>query len=159
MPLAIRADYLDLPAEGGLLRVHLATPAWYITDLSDLDELPKTRGKTREIPGRPGTYSVGPDEIDEAVLAFAMVLRGDVSQEGIAYSDYRTGWNTNSDYWRANLRRPPATTDGLRACSWVRSGRPTLAARIKVTDFAVGPISHYTATGVLTMTVPAGEFV
>lgn len=129
--------------------VPLATP-----NCKCVDVLPLTgwvaRHTTRRLPGAPGTRNTSPIR-DEIVETLEVKLRGDIDEDGAPIADPRSGLRLLI----ASLR---ASITGTQDAELHLVGSTT-GAEVTVNRFDPVTTGPMTATLMLQVVVPAGEFV
>lgn len=152
MPFIITSDeWLEIDG------IPLATPAWIITDLSELMNGPDVRGEDQIIPGAPGVKPL-PRHVHVSLRSLPMVIYGGYDWEGNPYSDGHEGVETNLAYLVENLLLPPGTADGTRAAVlhlWngdIRTGDVHVISPLR-TATELGPAG---LRAILELSIPAG---
>lgn len=135
--------------------IPLNTPAWIVTDASDLLNGAPSRGADILIPGRRGTLARR-RSMDATEVLLPVVVFGDKSPNGTPYADVRQGLLENLDALKKALRPNYGRTDGTRELVAVIGGQ-TRTARVHTSvDFQLTAAGPGAARGVITITIPSG---
>lgn len=116
--------------------VSMHTPAWCITDLSDLWSSPTLRGANRLIPGRQGRKAYK-RRLDENKLQFPMLVTGYCDPEGFPYGDMGMtpdqGLEANIAYLQNNVVLPnDDQADSTREATFTLPSGNTRVSTIQV---------------------------
>lgn len=153
MPVVITADeYLVINS------VTLATPAWRITDLTDLYDEAEIRGDDVLIPHSAGVVA---KQRRRTVTrkALPITVFGESDQNGSAYGNARDGLAANVAYLMTNVVAPTGASDGTRAAVWHLRDGSTKSANVHVlAPLGLTRISPTTMAGVLRLSIPTGRF-
>ncbi len=154
MPYVItRDEWLEIDG------IPLATPAWEITDLSELLNGPDVRGSDRVLPGVAGVVALR-RRVTVSVRTLPMVIYGDRDWNGDSYEDGHDGVETNLAYLVDNLCIPTDTGDGTLPAVLYLIGGGVRTADVHV----LSPIHTATELGpaglraTLDLSIPAGYF-
>lgn len=102
MPTVITSDeYLEFDADSPYPAVPMNTPAWKITDYTNLRRRVRV-GEDRPIPGSPGRLYI-PREFDELVCDLPLRIFGARDWQNNLYSDSWLGVDLNHSYLRDNV--------------------------------------------------------
>ena len=138
--------------------VPLHTPAWIITDLSPLWDIPGVRGEDRIIP-----YAEGRDAhrriYDALIVSLPMAIFGDFNWEGVAQADARLGLWNNIEHLKANVLDPDivAADPGTKLIELHAPGGTVRTGQCHVIgQLAPAPIGPGAIRAVLDVTIPLG---
>jgi hypothetical protein len=154
---------IDYACQGSLTidSLSLNTPAWSVVDLTPLWAAFDTRGQNRLIPGASGVVAYR-KRITERDHSLAIVIIGDVDENGDAHTDPVAGLEDNLDTLMAVLAPDAGATKS--AVLTLPSGT-TRTAEVQIESFEVirteiDVVSSQFAAmeGIITMTIPAGVF-
>ena len=147
--LVTSTEYIEIDG------VPLATPAWIVTDLSELNDGPENRGSNLVVPRRPG--AIIRRRVRESRIAnIPIVIFGDRDAENNVHADAREGLLSNIDDLKKALRMPNTVTSASRLLKYYRP-TGTVEAVVQTTQkLDIEQISPTTARAVITVEIPAG---
>ena len=142
--------------------VSMNTPAWDISDLTDLWFTADVRGTDRILPGVSGVI---PYRRRTTVSRhdLTILITGDVNTASVPYADPLVGLETNTASLYTNVVAPTNTGDGTRAATLLMPSGATRTANIHVLElvkqrqFISDGQTILEAT--LQISIPAGRFV
>lgn len=157
MPLVDYACQGSLEIDG----VSMNTPAWSVVDISPLWAAFDTRGQNRLIPGLQGVLAYR-KRITERDHGLAIIITGDVDEEGDPHADPVSGLEDNLDTLMAVLQ--PDSNATKAATLYLPSGA-TKTAEIQVEGFEVirseidiVDQQYALLEGIINITIPQGVF-
>lgn len=153
MPEITEPEWLEI---GG---VPLATPAWGLTDLAPLRDVPEIRGADKLVSHAAGARARR-RRATVTKKAFPIWVAGDFDLDGNAIEDPYEGLDANVDYLNANVLGEVDSDEGTRAAVWHRRDGSTRSTDLHV----LGPVgwrssSPFVLVGVLRVSIPSGVFV
>lgn len=144
----------------GAYETRMDTPAWYVTDLTELWMPPAQRGSNVIIPHASGTRAYR-RRITETEVALPMVISGAVDQDGMAWPNVLEGLRLNIEWLGENVVDPPLDGSATRAATLTSpDGLTTLTADVQVLALERGAlhIGELVTQAVLHILIPAGRF-
>lgn len=135
--------------------VPLHTPAWAVTDASDLFNGAPNRGADILIPNRRGAVARR-RTIDATEVLLPVVVFGDKQPDGTPNTDIRAGLLANIDTLKRALRPNTAAADGTRALEIAVGGVARYARVHTSADLQLTAAGPGAARGVITLIIPAG---
>jgi len=135
--------------------VPLNTPAWIVTDTSDLLNGAPNRGGDIIVPGKRGTVARRRN-LDATEVVLPLVIFGDRATDGTPYSDVRQGLLENIDALKKALRPNYARQDGTRELVAVIGGSTRYARVHTSVDMQLTAAGPGAARGTITITIPGG---
>lgn len=143
----------------GFQEVTMHTPAWCCVDLTPLWAGADTRGGNVMLPGSAGTFAY-PRRKDETDYQLPLAISGVTDQTGLLAADARTQLYTNITYLRTNVINPPDASTATRSATLtLPDGITVLTAEVQVVKFQQGEHLGPIVKAMMTIRIPAGQFV
>ena len=144
----------------GTYETRMDTPAWYVTDLTELWMPPAQRGSNVIIPGAHGTrpYRRMKTETD---VGLPMVISGAVDQFGTPFGNVLEGLRLNLEWLGENVVDPPPDGSATRSATLTSpDGLSLLTADVQVLALDRGSehLDELVTRAVLHVRIPAGRF-
>lgn len=98
-----------------------------------------------------------PTYMDELVIPFPGLLKGEVDSDGTPFADARNGLAVNYEEFYTAVLAPVDTGDGTRAVEWHKATGATWTGTVRVDNFDVRARDAGAIDYTLTLAFPAGR--